>query len=782
MLTHNGFSQLERFLLPLYSYSCVPTLKQVWLRKKKRKHQAACRLWDDRKEPPARGGRTRERFGTSMLLNDAESKAEWGTPSDDLNDQSDVKQNNGAIPLDRCLRCRWEKEVMNDDGHSKSGLCRTCSGLANVDGHCGCRPPLPRFDFGLRYRLNKKFPERFNRGEFPDLPPCTCRPGTEEKDEGSGDDVTEGCKNEKKLSRIARDCVRLLKIDAGLEPSPGWRRARITCGTLRATLRGFYKDVTCVQELSIKTAQKCEPAICGTCEPKFDSYMTDWKEGRFREVEVDDQHLQRFTEKLWDLVPWLWNVKDSPFIPNGHATKNYSRRKGGNWNREEFDEACEPIMVVSSGKPRIVTLYSGYNTEVLTPLHRSLYSVISREGYLLVGPPTEALLRKRFGKVKGTWVSVDYKSATDNIKAPYVAAAVSVLKRKADSLTREQIECLDVLANLVIEGIEGSATRGQPMGSVMSFPILCLINRAVVSLACDDANLPLDHPCLINGDDLLLKDPTRDLLIYHGVRRHGALVGLVVNEEKTMVDPELAEINSTLFRSGQQQKKTNLGALKPESQVSDVLGFADEACRTLDGFMFVVKYHRRLLESQAIKVQRPLVHTKVRRLFDTAQNSRWLSEALTRVGYPTEPAANPFPVVEKPFGYDLPRDEQIRTIGARVEFLREQNYVPPAAKKKIRRAGVDRISLREALTRQRNEQTERVLEVLARRWREIQWEGIKDDHVVPLATDDEAGLFVDGKSRIDCLASYIKERLSLPGICREEKVCVDYQNDDFLEL
>jgi hypothetical protein len=142
-------------------------------------------------------------------------------------------------------------------------------------------------------------------------------------------------------------------------------------------------------------------------------------------------------------------------------------------------------------------------------------------------------------------MSYDYEAATNNIKAEYVRAAVQVLKEKASGLTIDQIRCLDVVGELRFPGSRHAAHRGQPMGSLMSFPLLCLVNKTVVDLAMidllEDKKVTFkewtSHRCLINGDDLILRSPVNDHRLYDEPhRRWGSAIGLVVNRDKTLVD------------------------------------------------------------------------------------------------------------------------------------------------------------------------------------------------------------------------------------------------------
>jgi len=155
----------------------------------------------------------------------------------------------------------------------------------------------------------------------------------------------------------------------------------------------------------------------------------------------------------------------------------------------------------------------------------------------------------------------------------------------------------------------GEVTRGQPMGSIFSFPLLCLINKTVVDLALTDLleqgriSFPewSGHRCLVNGDDLLLREVRKDTNIRDLIAENGRHIGLVVNLEKSMVSENLAEVNSTLFDSCEKIKKQNVSALWMDPEVDDVLGLAWEASTDVRGFVKIVRANAHILSKQPDK-------------------------------------------------------------------------------------------------------------------------------------------------------------------------------------
>jgi hypothetical protein len=449
----------------------------------------------------------------------------------------------------------------------------------------------------------------------------------------------------------------------------------LNCLSFRQVIRRQLPEkLTLLEELTVKTASKIVKRACKACREKNHAAVGEYKKRLFTPVEVNEQDLKRFKLVLGLNVPQDWNTMESPYIPNGHASLFHERKQGGNWREEHFSEIAGCMSCISSGKPRIVTTYSSYNTEVLTPLHRSLYAALRRKGWLLVGPPTSEKVKGLNGS--GPLMSYDYESATDNIKADYVRAAVQVLKEKAVGLTDDQVACLDVVGNLRFDGSRHAARRGQPMGSLMSFPLLCLINKTIVDLSLTELLEKKKmrfkewaaHRCLINGDDLLLRSPLEDASLYDEVhRKWSASVGMKVNKSKTLIDNEQGEINSTLFVKGEECKKSNLSALYMSGNTDDVVGVAYAAATSVAEFRRFVSINAHLLARQSVKFPSPVPLEWRKALLGSPRVRRAL-KSLPAAKRPVDEGT--LGMVEKPEGYDLSVTEECKVVKSAVERAR----------------------------------------------------------------------------------------------------------------
>jgi hypothetical protein len=487
---------------------------------------------------------------------------------------------------------------------------------------------------------------------------------------------TSVCANTCRLKRKAKKIVKLLKVDQGLKgvrPLP----LDITCGRLRDSIRSIYSsELTLVQELSIKTSAKAESQPCDYCESlQLSDMIGKWTEKRLKPAEVNSDHLHDFGTAFAKNVPYGWNKRKDPYVPNGHATLESSRKSGGNWVSGEFSAESELKLIFSSGKPRLVTLYSEHNVRVLTPLHHSLYSFLKRRNWLLVGSPTGERLRYLSSGTDGPmWLSFDYIGATDNIKTAYVQRAVDILIDKGEGLSEDEVRCLRVFSELSLGGV--LASTGQPMGSPMSFPVLCLINKTVVDLALTDLLITGEigfkewsrHRCLINGDDLLTKSTSKGSL-ESSVAYHGGQVGMETNAEKTLKDPEYGEINSTVFKNCILQKKTNVSSLWMGADVDDVLGFADQSCATVKGFKAVTVANVSRLARQKIKTVGSIPYARKEAL---CSSRRLKTALLSRPASEGPKTTELFPVVPMPAGYCLTREEEYEAISLEVDKVRSE--------------------------------------------------------------------------------------------------------------
>jgi hypothetical protein len=244
----------------------------------------------------------------------------------------------------------------------------------------------------------------------------------------------------------------------------------------------------------------------------------------------------------------------------------------GEWFSKIYDLAVqeEPaVKVVGLKEPlKIRTISKGppLTYFVLKGLQKWMWKRLqSFWNFELTGTPiTESLMNKRFGRpLPGARIhSGDYKSATDELHA-WVSRCL------LDEFLRVMGEdnfppgfrqmCLNALTDhiYVQDGVRSPQKRGQLMGSILSFPFLCLANITLVRVSYELSHglHPSQHggygvslrklPAWINGDDCatMYTDPTFPD-VWEAV---GGVMGFTKSIGKTYDAETMASINSRFF-------------------------------------------------------------------------------------------------------------------------------------------------------------------------------------------------------------------------------------------
>jgi hypothetical protein len=206
------------------------------------------------------------------------------------------------------------------------------------------------------------------------------------------------------------------------------------------------------------------------------------------------------------------------------------------------------------------------------------------------------------------------------------------------------------------------------------------MNKTVVDLALTELLIRKEisfrewsgHPCLINGDDLLLKEVRHDTRLREQIIKEGNEVGFVVNEEKTLVSERKAEINSTLFDGGVPLKKLNVSALWMKPDVEDVLGFAQQS--SVDGKTF-----RRLVRANChilAKQQDKRVWCAPPGVQAICRKDKKIRRALRCSPVSVKPVEEGvMRMAVRPEGYCLSREEEYRAVRMEVERVREMGIL-----------------------------------------------------------------------------------------------------------
>lgn len=374
-----------------------------------------------------------------------------------------------------------------------------------------------------------------------------------------------------------------------------------------AKIWGKKEDVTCLELLenirektdiySAKSLKKVE--LCKKCSKKND--LAEFRDHQSRDDRlVDEGHLELFgravrmiVEKGWDRRSRI-DGKVRQFVPNGAATLSNKKSEGGNWyqSQNKFTPLARIQDVPATGKNRIVSIFDE-SMSILRPAHKSLYDSITRRKIFVRGNFTKSDVQDIKDSGEGYYVSGDYSNATNEIKRAYVDKVVDVLLEKSEYLGDEEKRALRQFGNVVDSETGIEWRRGQPMGALMSFPIMCIWNAALFEMAlAREANrlrIPQKKICKyyqkINGDDIGFREIVKDGLLYYMWRQECQEAGVIVNEKKTNRHPTVIELNSKSFDDGEHIRTINWKCLTLNRDCDDILVIINDCVKSEEARM-----------------------------------------------------------------------------------------------------------------------------------------------------------------------------------------------------
>jgi len=208
-------------------------------------------------------------------------------------------------------------------------------------------------------------------------------------------------------------------------------------------------------------------------------------------------------------------------------------------------------------KVRVISKGPVMTYTCLKPLQRWLWKSLKEHKsgtFRLIGEPvTEEFMMQQLGKLREgeSYMSGDYKDATNELKSWASKAATDAIGELIEDPRIRALFEQALVGHLIRDGKSENfklQTNGQLMGSVVSFPILCIVNAAVNRLAREGSvgrSLRLeDANIAINGDDCAAR-LTR--VGYARWKFFSSLVGLKPSIGKTWFSREFVELNSTQF-------------------------------------------------------------------------------------------------------------------------------------------------------------------------------------------------------------------------------------------
>jgi hypothetical protein len=245
-------------------------------------------------------------------------------------------------------------------------------------------------------------------------------------------------------------------------------------------------------------------------------------------------------------------------------------------------------------KARVITK-NNWQCTTLKPLQKLIHSRLRSIGpFCLIGETITSEIMDRLDLFpKSRFVSGDYSAATDNLHSDVTETCLDIilgnmtgpLSRKTEliMLAKRSLTGLRILNEMDKDLIEYDMLRGQLMGSLLSFPILCIINFSIWRHAtestfgtkCDGMGRGGRHDhVLINGDDIGFCATNNQYKRWCSLV---PLVGLEPSPGKNYFCREFITLNTRLFKFDKNEKKMkaipflNQGLLTKNTTPNDIM-------------------------------------------------------------------------------------------------------------------------------------------------------------------------------------------------------------------
>jgi hypothetical protein len=266
------------------------------------------------------------------------------------------------------------------------------------------------------------------------------------------------------------------------------------------------------------------------------------------------------TQKVYDINPQLQSEYESLYTDLYFKCLKSAQTS-------EFRTTLVPL--AEALKIRVISKGPADAYFVLHPVQKFLHSTLRKlSTFQLIGKPvTTDILNETFSSDRchglTKFLSVDYSSATDLINPELSSLACDTISELinlplglrhlfSNSLVGHIVEYDDY--SYKNERVVHSEPQrwSQLMGSITSFPILCIINAAICRYAFELGcpNLPFgelslaDLPLLVNGDDGLMPANEKIYSVWKDISR---LAGLNPSPGKVYYDASYVNINSTSY-------------------------------------------------------------------------------------------------------------------------------------------------------------------------------------------------------------------------------------------
>jgi len=347
---------------------------------------------------------------------------------------------------------------------------------------------------------------------------------------------------------------------------------------------------------ALKSCKRIFDAPCNTCDhDRGQKAKEEWADRMGRDVEPVDckwsydpywllrRHVRSLAhgwgERLENarkecVEGGIRRSESGVYVPDQQGCFEMTQGEGGTLSADpskcsQDDSLVRLGVAKTKGKLRVVTMQSARVKRVLTPVHNALYDHLSSFGWLVRGNvKKEDFLKVINDRREGeAIISGDYESATDRIYLEAVDAVIDELSKDERMTENERTVLRGSFDNLrwlnPHTGIIRPIKRGSMMGNLVSFPLLCLLDKACFDIASDiSRGCGANRVGRFNGDDCVFAGDQKFFSLWKEVT---GTFGLCVNVEKTGYSNISADLNSQSFfiRRGQLAPKPVLSFFRP---------------------------------------------------------------------------------------------------------------------------------------------------------------------------------------------------------------------------
>lgn len=215
-------------------------------------------------------------------------------------------------------------------------------------------------------------------------------------------------------------------------------------------------------------------------------------------------------------------------------------------NKAKAHAILEPLKV------RMITVGSGDNW-CLKPLQKAMFNTLTLfPCFKPCFTPDYDLEIEKMKEIPGKWLSGDYSAATDGMHSQMMSVAIEELCSLLETYYPELIPyvLMEASPHSIIypswTGIEPiDQTNGQLMGSLLSFPILSLVNAFTIGKATRKSMSEI--PALIHGDDVLARLTSDEISRWKTIAPR---VGFGLSIGKNYISNTWGSIDSQIFYNG----------------------------------------------------------------------------------------------------------------------------------------------------------------------------------------------------------------------------------------